>query len=184
VKLLRVLRLDASDNFVFPHAAEAGEIAVVGSFLFWDRDTGILQGKERAAFRSGFLGIESFGRSTLVEIFEADAPARAEAVEKLASQLVALCGAPDLESARPAAEEEIAFAESLAERPLPGTALALRRVADGSATREEFRMLARRSLDEAKLDPRHWRAFTFYETDDMPAAETVDLVGLAQEERK
>ena len=38
LKLMRVLRLDPSDTFVFPRAAEPGEWAVAGSFLFADAD--------------------------------------------------------------------------------------------------------------------------------------------------
>ena len=66
MKLLRTIRLDPSDSFVFPRAAEPGEWAVTGSFLFWGRDPATLTGKERAAFRAGFVGVDSLGFSTLV----------------------------------------------------------------------------------------------------------------------
>ena len=56
-KLPRTLRLDASDTFVFERAAEPGEWAVTGSFMFLDRDPTALTGKARAAFRSGFVGV-------------------------------------------------------------------------------------------------------------------------------
>jgi hypothetical protein len=39
VKLLRTVRLDASDTFVFGAAAEPGEWAVSGAFVFWDKQT-------------------------------------------------------------------------------------------------------------------------------------------------
>ena len=71
LKLPRTLRLDPSDSFVFARAAEPGEWAVTGSFLFWDRDPASLTGKDRVAFRSGFLGVRSFGFSTLVVVSEA-----------------------------------------------------------------------------------------------------------------
>ncbi|MFZ9416598.1 MAG: DUF6505 family protein, partial [Alphaproteobacteria bacterium] len=61
MKLLRTIRLDPSDGFVFAKAAEPGEWAVAGGFMFWDTDPATLDGKERAAFRSGILGIGSFG---------------------------------------------------------------------------------------------------------------------------
>ena len=64
MKLLRTIRLDPSDGFVFAKAAEPGEWAVAGGFMFWDADPATLEGKERAAFRSGILGIGSFGWST------------------------------------------------------------------------------------------------------------------------
>ena len=58
MKLLRTIRLDASDTFVFERAAEPGEWAVSGAFAFWGGDPGKLEGKARSAFRGGFLGIE------------------------------------------------------------------------------------------------------------------------------
>jgi hypothetical protein len=73
VKLLRTIRLDASDSFVFERAAEPGEWAVSGAFAFAHCDQAQLQGKARAAFRAGFLGLGSLGRSTLVQIVVGDA---------------------------------------------------------------------------------------------------------------
>ena len=61
MKLLRTIRLDPSDTFVFERAAEPGEWAVSGAFMFADADPETLEGKPRAAFRGGFLGVASFG---------------------------------------------------------------------------------------------------------------------------
>ena len=71
MKLLRTIRLDASDPFVFDKAAEPGEWAVSGAFAFTCGDPAKLQGRARSAFRAGFLGLASLGRSTLVQIVEA-----------------------------------------------------------------------------------------------------------------
>src|SRR5262245_19830525 len=113
VKLMRTIRLDPSDTFVFERAAEPGEWAVPGTFVFASMDVASLDGKMRAAFRSGFLGIDSLGWSTLVQVVEATEEDRAAAVELLARRLVERFGAPDLAVARAAAREEIAFAASL-----------------------------------------------------------------------
>ena len=53
VKLLRTIRLDPSDTFVFERAAEPGEWAVSGSFVFWDDDPATLrrQGARRVPRR-------------------------------------------------------------------------------------------------------------------------------------
>ena len=72
MKLLRTIRLDASDTFVFEKAAEPGEWAVSGAFAFWNRDAASIEGKARSAFRSGFLGVSSLGWSTLVQIVAAN----------------------------------------------------------------------------------------------------------------
>jgi hypothetical protein len=37
-RLPRTIQLDPSDKVIFSHAAQPGEWAVVGSFLFWGRD--------------------------------------------------------------------------------------------------------------------------------------------------
>src|SRR5687767_1540655 len=87
VKLLRTIRLDPSDTFVFENAAEPGEWAVSGAFVFWSTDPSALAGKERAAFRGGFLGVETLGRSTLVQIVEASSDDRSKAIDILAKQL-------------------------------------------------------------------------------------------------
>lgn len=149
VKLPRTLRLDPSDTFVYSRAAEPGEWAVTGSFRFFGADVGRLSGKQRQAFRAGFLGVDSFGWSTLVIVTEATAGERADLVEKLAEQLVAQCGAPGLEAARPAAEEEVAFAQSLCDHP-PNTLLAIHRAGEEEGIRETFRTLHRKVN---QLDP-------------------------------
>ena len=143
-KLLRTLRLDPSDTLIFPLAAEPGEWAVPGGFQFWDDAPASLGGKRQQAFRGGFLGLSSFGWSTLVEVAEITAEARAAVLESLAAHIRAAHGAPDLDAARAAAAEELAFAESLCDQP-PGTVFALHRSHDeGGEIREAFRTLHRR----------------------------------------
>ena len=99
MKLLRTIRLDPSDTFVFERAAEQGEWAVTGSFMFWDQDLANLEAKARVAFRSGFLGIETLGWSTLVQIVEASNEQRDAAVQTLARHLVEKFGAPSMKEA-------------------------------------------------------------------------------------
>jgi hypothetical protein len=142
-RLPRTLRLDPSDTVVFDRAAEPGEWAVPGGFAFWDEDPAALAGRRRQEFRAGFLGLGSFGWSTLVEVAEAAPAEREEAVEALAARILSFHGAPGLEAARAAAEEEVAFAASLCDHP-PGTVLALARSVEEGAVRERFRTLHRR----------------------------------------
>jgi hypothetical protein len=143
LKLPRTIRLDASDTFVYPSAAEPGELAVPGTFMFTGRGETTLTGKERQAFRGGFLGIDSFGWSTLVIVSEVSIEQREAAVDCLAAGLVRYCGAPNEKTALPAAEEEIVFAESLCDHPC-GTLLGLLRRIEGNDVRESFRTLHRR----------------------------------------
>lgn len=178
MKLLRTIRLDSSDTFVFERAAEPGEWAVPGTFAFAPMDVAGLAGKARAAFRSGFLGIDSLGWSTLVEVAEASDTQRAAAVALLAQRLVERFGAPDLAAARAAAEEEIAFAEALSDHPR-GVVIALSRRHENGDIREAFRTLAPGTRVQ------HDRAFAFAEAADEEEAplEEIDLVRLAREKR-
>jgi Family of unknown function (DUF6505) len=177
MKLLRTIRLDPSDTFVFEKAAEPGEWAVPGSFVFWNQDPSAFEGKQRSAFRAGLLGIASLGWSTLAQIVEADMDDRAEAVEMLAQRLVENFGAPDMTVARLAASEEIAYASSLCDHPLD-TLIAVHRLQEGDATRETFRTLRPRN------GPKPLRAFSFLEAegDDEEPMEQVDLSKLARGE--
>jgi hypothetical protein len=140
MKLLRTIRLDASDTFIFEKAAEPGEWAVSGAFEFACRDPAGLRGNAGSAFRAGFLGLASLGRSTLVQIVEASEADRSMVVDMLTVQLVARFGAPDASVARPAADEEIDFATSLCVYPA-GAVIAVTRSQEHGAIRETFRML-------------------------------------------
>ena len=177
MKLPRTIRLDPSDCIVFEHAAEPGEWAVPGSFMFWDADVETLAGKARAAFRSGFVGVVSLGFATLVAVAEASEAERERAVEALARHFVARFGAPDIATARAAARAELDFAASLCGHPV-GTVIAMHRRLDGSGIREQFRTLQPRETDS--LHARS-RAFTFVEVEEEP--EHVDLLGLLETKR-
>src|SRR6202049_2355168 len=113
----RTIRLDPSDTLVLERAAEPGEWAVSGAFMFWNQDPAGLGPKQRVALRSGFLGIDSLGWSTLAIVTEATEGDRQAMVARLAGQLLEKFGAPDLAAARLAAEEEVAFAASLCDHP-------------------------------------------------------------------
>ena len=155
---MRTIQLDQSDTFVFEKSAEPGEWAVPGAFVFWDRDPTKLEGKARSAFRSGFLGVSSLGWSTLVQIVEASEADRAMVVELLAQRLVESFGAPDMDAARAAAEEEVTFAASLCSEP-QDTLIAVHRTYEDGEVHESFRSLKPRN------GPKPARAFSFLEVE-------------------
>lgn len=180
MNLMRTIRLDPSDTFVFDPAAEPGEWAVSGAFVFWDRDPATLEGKRRTAFRSGFLGLESLGWSTLVQIVEATPEDRANLVELLARQLVEKFGAPNLQAAAAAAEDEVAFAESLCIQP-KDTLIAVHRTYENGEVREQFRTL--RPREGAKPA----RAFSFLEVEgeeEEQPEDRIDLIEMVEKDRK
>ncbi|HEY4980508.1 MAG TPA: DUF6505 family protein [Pseudolabrys sp.] len=180
MKLLRTIRLDPSDTFVFETAAAPGEWAVSGAFVFWGSEPAALEGKARTAFRSGFLGVDSLGWSTLVQIVEASEADRANLVDMLAQRLIEHFGAPDITAARAAAEDEVAFVESLCTQP-KDILVAVHRAYEDGAVRESFRTLRPRNGEKPA------RAFSFLEVEgeeDEQPVESVDLVGMAERERK
>jgi uncharacterized protein DUF6505 len=179
VKLLRTIRLDPSDTFVFERAAEPGEWAVPGAFAFAGLDVARLDGKRRAAFRSGFLGIDSLGWSTLVQVVEASEEDCAAAADLLALRLVERFGAPSLDVAKAAAEEEMAFAASISNHP-KGMLVALARKHDKGDIRETFRTLA------PGIGARPARAFAIIDVageEDGESVEDIDLVALRRRGR-
>lgn len=156
LKLLRTIRFDASDSAVYAAAAAEGEWAVSGAFEFSSVESGDLKGKTRQAFANGFLGVASFGRSTFAVVCEADAQERDEVVWRLARHFVERYGAPDMEAALPAAEDEVAFAVGLAAEQPINTVLTVRRVAGADGTiREEFR-----TIRPPSGEPMHARVWT------------------------
>lgn len=159
MKLLRTIALDLSDTFVFDVTAEPGDWAVSGAFRFCSRDPAKLSGKDRSAFRSGFLGVQSWGWSTLAQIVHASEDDRHRLVELLARQLVERFGAPDPPTARLAAEEEVRFAQSLCTHPV-STLIAVHRSASDGEVRESFRRL------QLREGQGHGKAFSFMEIED------------------
>lgn len=159
MKLPRTLQLDPSDKFVFERAAEPGEWAVSGAFVFAHADPAKLTHKARVALRSGFLGVDSLGWSTLVEVAEGDAD---HVARLLADKLLTRFGAPDAAIALAAAREEVAFAASLCDLPL-GAVIAVQRSMSDAGLEERFRTLTPRAdrtppvfaLVETDEDPDH-----------------------------
>jgi hypothetical protein len=174
LKLLRTIRLDPSDTFVFDRAAEPGEWAVTGGFVFAGDDPARLEGKARAAFRAGFLGVHSLGWSTLVQIVEASDDDRLAAIETLARHFVSHFGAPTIDDAIAAAEEEFEFTASLCNHP-HDTLIAMLRQHENGEIRETFRTL------RPKDGPKPLRAFAFLDVEgEEETAEAVDLVGMVK----
>jgi len=151
---------------------------VSGAFRFCDRDPAKLSGNDRSAFRSGFLGVKSWGWSTLAQIVHATEDDRRALVELLARQLVERFGAPDLATARLAAEEEVAFAQSLCMHPISAL-IAVHRSASDGEIRESFRRL------QLREGQRHGKAFSFMEVeDDSEPDSNLDLANISEEPRR
>ena len=135
------VRLDESDTRIFERAAEAGEWAIPGSFVFSNLNADDLTGKIKQAFASGFLGLGSFGWSTLVRVSEMPDAEYETLTNSLAMHFVVRYGAPDITSALPASRAELEFATALCEHPL-NSILAVERTLQEDGIHEQFRLVA------------------------------------------
>ncbi len=151
MKFPRCIRLDASDTHIFPHTSAPGEWAVPGGLTFAGCDPETLDNKTRLAFQTGWLGTESFGWCSLVEVADIDEAEFAQVVERLAAGFVSILGAPDLAAARPDAAAEAKYAATLCEHD-PHTLLALERGLTEEGIVERFRVIVpERAQDHARI---------------------------------
>lgn len=135
----RALRMDESDERIFARAAAEGEWAIPGGFEFSNFEEADLTGKVRQAFTNGWLGLDSFGRVTLVHVAPITDDELAALETRLAAHFVSHYGAPDLEAARPAAQEQIADMINLCTDHDPGSLLMVSRSLGAEGVRESFR---------------------------------------------
>ena len=154
MKLPRVTRLDQSDVYTFERAAEAGELAVPGGFAFAGRDLPSLEGKQQLAFRNGWLGLDSFGHASLVEVAEVGEADFFAAVERLARHFLEAYGAPDLGAALPVARQELDEASGLCGHPVNTLLSVERDITEAGEIVERFRVIQpERAQDHAPI----WR---------------------------
>lgn len=142
MKFARVIRLDESDLNVFEFAADTGEWAISGAFEFSDWDESNLQGKPRQAFANGWLGLDSFGRSTFVAVSPITQVEYDELTQRLAQHFVTRYGAPDLETALPVAREEMRQMRDMCEDQGDNAMLVVERSLEDVGVREKFRIIA------------------------------------------
>ena len=72
MKFAKTIRFDKSDLNVFENASGEAEWAISGAFEFSNDLNENLTGKRKQSFANGFLGLDTFGRSTLVSIVSID----------------------------------------------------------------------------------------------------------------
>lgn len=150
MKFPRAIRLDESDAQVYDKPATPGEWAVPGSFVFVDKEPTEVEGKLLQAFGHGFLGTETFGWSTLVEVAEISDSEYQSVIDRLAAHFVQNYGAPDVAAALPAAREEAGFAASICDHDLH-TLLMLEREAGDDGIVERFKVVRLNAADHSKV---------------------------------
>ena len=137
----RVIRLDESDLTVFETTAEAGEWAIPGSFAFSNWTEAELTGKARQEFAHGWLGLESFGRASVVAIAPITEAERADITQRLALHFIEAWGAPDIDAAWPVAADEIRQMGEMCADQEQNTLIVIERELAPEGVKERFRLV-------------------------------------------
>ena len=141
MKFAKTIRFDKSDLNIFPLASEEGELAVVGTFNFYNLKQDDLKGKVKQAFSNGFMGCTTFGYSTLVSLVNIKEKELQQLKTNLGKFLIDNFGAPSQEMAEEAANEEINFMLDLCKNHEIGSLLSLSRTWEADGIKEKFRNL-------------------------------------------
>ena len=141
MQLARAIHFDESDLNVFHSPARTGEWCLSGGFEFSNWSESDLNGKARQAFSNGWLGLETFGRVTFVAVTQIESAEYYDLVEALAQHFVTLYGAPDLDTARPVAREELAQMTTLCADHAANTLLTVSRDLSDTGVSEVYRTI-------------------------------------------
>ena len=125
---------------MFDDTAEAGEWAIPGSFAFINDEPEQLEGKRLQAFKHGFLGTQSFGWCSLVEVAEISDDEYQQLIDRLAQHMVNAHGAPHIAAALPVAADEADYAVNLCSHPLH-TLLTIERDFDDEGLIESLKVI-------------------------------------------
>lgn len=147
MKLARTIHFDDSDMNVFARPAATGEWAIPGGFAFSNVTEAELSGKARQAFSNGWLGLESFGRATLVAVAQIEESELEALIETLAVHFENVYGAAPPEAARRVARQEMTFMQELCEDQDPNTLIAVSRSMTEAGVREQFRAITSQDAD-------------------------------------
>ena len=100
-----------------------------------------LTGKSRQEFAHGWLGLESFGRASVVAVTSITEAERAALVDILAFHFTEAWGAPHIDAARPVAEEEIAHMAQMCSDQAENTLMVIERELTPAGVKDRFRLI-------------------------------------------
>ena len=141
MKFAKTIRFDKSDLNIFPTIAEEGELAVVGTFSFFNFGEENLKGKMKQAFSNGFLGIPSFGYSTLISLTQVEEEDLKSLKNTLSDCFLKNYGAPSFEHAYKAADDEVNLMLDLCSSHDKGSLISISREITKDGIKENFRNL-------------------------------------------
>lgn len=141
MQLARAIHFDESDQNVFHSPARTGEWCISGGFEFSNWGEADLSGKARQAFANGWLGLETFGRTTFVAVTQITEVEKTVLAQNLAQHFVDIYGAPSVDAAMGTALEEIAHMQDLCDEHDANTLLSVQRELTSAGVKESFRSI-------------------------------------------
>ncbi|MDX8348446.1 DUF6505 family protein [Cognatiyoonia sp. IB215446] len=139
--LARAIHFDESDMNIFHTPARTGEWCISGGFEFSNWSEGDLTGKAKQAFTNGWLGLETFGRVSVVAITKIEDHEVEALTAALAAHFVSHYGAPDIAAASGVASDEIAQMSELCAGQDPNTLLMVTRALTDAGLKESYRII-------------------------------------------
>ena len=140
MKLAKTIQLDVSDNNVFPCPAKTNEWAITGTFSFVDTDPNEWSKKYTFAFQSSWMGLNSYGSSTFVQVTNLSINEYNSLIKSLAEHLIEKYHAPSLKDAMQASKNEIDDMIALCDHPT-GTLLSIERSLVENGIKERTRVI-------------------------------------------
>ena len=145
--LARAIHFDESDQRVFHNPARTGEWCISGGFEFSNWGEADLVGKARQAFSNGWMGTETFGRVSFVAVTQIEPAERAVIATLLAQHFIEIYGAPDVDTARTVALEELDQMAELCADHAPNTLLTVARELTPAGVKEAYRVIEAQEAD-------------------------------------
>ena len=147
--LARAIHFDESDMNIFHSPARTGEWCISGGFEFSNWAEADLAGKARQAVSNGWLGVETFGRVSVVAITQVEQAELDALTTALAQHFVDVYGAPSLADAERVARDEVMHMVEICEGQPPNTLLLVSRELTDAGVKESYRIVEPR---DAGLD--------------------------------
>lgn len=145
--LARAIHFDESDMNIFHSPARTGEWCISGGFEFSNWGEGDLAGKARQAFANGWLGIETFGRVSVVAVTQIEPVEMDALVLALAQHFVDVYGAPSVADAQGVARDELMQMADICDGQSANTLLLVSRELTDAGVKESYRIVEPRDAD-------------------------------------
>ena len=139
--LARAIHFDESDMNIFHSPARTGEWCISGGFEFSNWSEADLTGKARQAFANGWLGIETFGRASVVAITQIETAEVEALTSALAQHFVDIYGAPSVAEATGVAQDEIMQMVDICDGQPANTLLLVSRELTEAGVKESYRIV-------------------------------------------